>query len=176
MAKKNSEKISLDLQSGPGASSAIDFDTLNQESGLSIDKDLVDSLEIQIKAKKDEIQTKVYAVSLNDELLNSYEYFMVNEAEWNATEALGVKEVNKQIQKIKKEGVKSGVVYMPALPLEASHYFISKGKGKGLASAETFISLYKPFDQALGDAKKDVAEIKDLEKQLAAAMQGVSLG
>jgi hypothetical protein len=65
---------------------------------------------------------------------------------------------------------------MPALPLEASHYFISKGKGKGLASAETFISLYKPFDQALGDAKKDVAEIKDLEKQLAAAMQGVSLG
>lgn len=172
MAKKNSSE----LQEGPGASSAIDFETLNQESGLSIDKDLVESLESQIKSKKEEIQTKVYAVSLSKELLENYERFMTEEAEWNATEALGVREVNKQIQKIKKEGVKSGVVYMPALPLEASHYFISKGKGKGLASAETFISLYKPFDQALGDAKKDVAEIKDLEKQLAAAMQGVSLG
>jgi len=93
MAKKNSEKISLDLQ-GPGASSAIDFDTLNQESGLSIDKDLVNSLETQIKAKKDEIQTKVYAVSLSEDLLKSYENFMTNDAEWNATEALGVKEVH----------------------------------------------------------------------------------
>ena len=101
---------------------------------------------------------------------------MSNEAEWNSTEALGVKEVSKQIQKIKKEGVKNQVIYMSALPLEASHYFISKGRGKGLKSAETFIELYKPFDQALSDAKKDVSEIKDLEKQLGAAMQGVSLG
>ena len=99
-----------------------------------------------------------------------------NDAEWNSTEALGIKEVSKQIQKIKSEGVKNQVIYMPALPLEASHYFISKGKGKGLKSAEIFIALYKPFDQALSDAKKDVSEIKDLEKQLGAAMQGISLG
>ena len=181
MAKQKLEETTLELQEGPfqegpGASASIDFDTINQESGLSIDKELVESLESQIKSRKDEIRTKVYAVSFSQELLSRYEDFMTNEAEWNATEALGIKEVGKQIQKIKKEGVKNQVIYMSALPLEASHYFISKSKGKGLASAEAFIELYKPFDQALSDAKKDVAEIKDLEKQLGAAMQGVSLG
>lgn len=175
-AKQKLEATTLDLQNGPGASSSIDFDTLNQESGLSIDKDLVESLESQIKSKKEEIKTKVYAVSFSQELLAKYEGFITNDAEWNSTEALGIKEVSKQIQKIKKEGVKNQVIYMSALPLEASHYFISKGRGKGLSSAETFIELYKPFDQALSDAKKDVSEIKDLEKQLGAAMQGVSLG
>ena len=174
MAKQ--KETTLEAQVGPGASPTIDFDTLNQESGLSIDKDLVKSLETQIQDRKDEIKTKVYAITFSQELLAKYEDFMTNEAEWNSTEALGIKEVSKQIQKIKKEGVKNQVIYMPALPLEASHYFISKGKGKGLKSAENFIELYKAFDQALGDAKKDVSEIKDLEKQLAAAMQGISLG
>jgi hypothetical protein len=174
MAKK--KETTLEVQVGPGASPSIDFDTLNQESGLSIDKDLVESLESQIQARKEEIRTKVYAITFSQELLAKYEDFINNDAEWNSTEALGIKEVSKQIQKIKSEGVKNQVIYMPALPLEASHYFISKGKGKGLKSAEIFISLYKPFDQALSDAKKDVSEIKDLEKQLGAAMQGISLG
>jgi hypothetical protein len=60
--------------------------------------------------------------------------------------------------------------------LEASHYFVSKSKGTGLASATEFITLYKAFDQALSDAKKDATEVKDIEAQLNAAMQGVSLG
>ena len=65
---------------------------------------------------------------------------------------------------------------MSALPLEASHYFLSKSKGVGLKSAEDFLRLFKVFDQALSDAKEDAALVKDLEKQLAAAMQGVTLG
>jgi hypothetical protein len=36
--------------------------------------------------------------------------------------------------------------------------------------------MYKVFDQALNDAKMDASSIKDLEKQLAAAMQGITLG
>jgi type I site-specific restriction-modification system R (restriction) subunit len=161
---------------GPGASSETDFDTMNQETGLSIDKDLIESLESQIAEKKEEIKSKVYAVNMTEGLLDSYEKFVKEEAEWNSTEALGVKEIHKQIQKIRKEGIKNGVILMSALPLEATHYFLSKSKGKGLASAEAFLSLYKPFDMALSDAKRDAAEIKDLEKQLAAAMQGISLG
>ena len=160
---------------GPGASESIDFETLS-EAGINVDKVLVDSLEKEIFEKKEELKNKVYAITFSDELLKKYEDFIANEAEWTSTEALGVNEVNKQIQKIKKEGVKNQVIYMSALPLEASHYFISKAKGKGLASAKSFLDLYKPFDQALGEAKGDVAQIKDLEKKLSAAMQGISLG
>jgi len=176
-SKKKAEPMVYDL---PGGSNEVDFGTSPMGEMIdpifSYDEALVNQIQDQIAAKKEEIRTKVYAVSCSEELFAKYEKFMGEDAEWNSTEALGVVEVNKHLQRIKKEGIKDGVIYLGALPLEASHYFISKSKGKGLASAEAFIELYKPFDQALSDAKKDVAEIKDLEKQLAAAMQGISLG
>ena len=163
----------------PGGSSMVDFETTQSgsfESNVIIDTELISSLENQIQDKKEEIKNKVYAVTCSDSLFNDYETFMREKAEWNSTEALGVIEINKQIARIKKDGVKNGVIFLGALPLEASHYFLSKSKGTGLASAEAFIKLYRAFDQALNDAKEDAASIKDLEKQLAAAMQGITLG
>ena len=173
MAAKK-ESTPLNTNNLPGGSSQIDFN--EAETNVLVDQELVNSAEKELGDKRKENREKLYAISMKESLLRRYENFMTEEVEWNSTEALGVKEVSKQIQKIKKEGVKNQVIYMSALPLEASHYFISKGRGKGLKSAETFIELYKPFDQALSDAKKDVSEIKGLEKQLGAAMQGVSLG
>jgi len=172
---KESKKMTS-KETGPGASSEINFPTMNQEVDIQIDKKLVDSIEEKIKDKKEEIKNKLYAISFSDSLMEQYTDFIENHAEWNSTEAIGVREISKSIQKIKKEGVKNGVILLGSLPLEASHYFISKTKGKGLKEAEAFINLYKPFDQALSDAKKDAMEIKDLEKQLAAAMQGLTLG
>ena len=166
----------------PGASTEVDFKPMSEASipGLdmepTINQSLIDELEVKIASKKEDIKNKVYAVTMTSETFLKYEDFIQNDAEWAGTEALGVKEINKQIQKIKKEGgVKNSVVFMGALPLEASHYFISKSRGKGCKSAEEFLSLYKAFDQALDDAKEDAKEIKNLEKELAAAMQGIEL-
>lgn len=174
-SKKESQPMTEALPNLPGASSQIDFDNA-AEPVLSIDQELVEKLENDIKNKKDEIRNKVYAVSCNKELFDSYEAFMSEKAEWVSTEALGVVEVNKQIEKTKKEGIKDNTIYLGALPLEASHYFLSKTRGVGLKEAQAFLKLYKAFDVALSDAKKDAAEIKELEKQHAAAMQGLSLG
>jgi hypothetical protein len=167
----------------PGASESTEFATLEDVNipGLdipqsSIDEGKIKLLEDAIKSKKEEIKNKLYAVSMTDESFKKFGDFIENEAEWTGTESLGIKEVHKQIQKIKKEGgVKNSVIFLGALPLEASHYFISKSKGKGLKQAEEFLSIYKPLDQAISDAKKDAMEIKDLDKQLAAAMQGIEL-
>lgn len=176
---ENNEKFA-----GPGASSEIDFGITEQpvvtESGIdlspTVDTEKVKEIEEKIKEKKEEIKSKLYAITMTDEVFENYENFMTNESEWGGTEALGIKEVVKQIQKIKKDGgVKNGVVYLSALPLEASHYFISKTRGKGVESAEKFLKIYKAIDQALGDAKKDAVEIKDLEKEYAAAVQGLPL-
>jgi hypothetical protein len=161
----------------PGGSNEIDFNPMGaQDMGISYDQSKVDEIQDSIDSKKEEIRSKVYAISCNDELFSEYESFMVNKAEWSSTEALGIVEINRQLQKIKKEGIKDNVIYMGALPLEASHYFLSKSKGTGLRSAEDFLKLFKAFDQALSDAKNDAAQIKEMEKQLAAAMQGISLG
>jgi hypothetical protein len=49
-------------ETGPGASSEINFPTMNQEVDIQIDKELVDSIEEKIKDKKEEIKNKLYAI------------------------------------------------------------------------------------------------------------------
>lgn len=171
--KKESEKIES-VNIGPDASSSVDFNDTDFVSTL--DDALISELTEKLENKKTEIRSKVYAVSCTKEIFSLYKDFVNNKAEWTSTEALGVIQINKEIVKIEKDGIKDDVIYLGALPLEASHYFISKSKGVGLSSASEFISLYKAFDQALSDAKKDASEIKDIEAQLNAAMQGISLG
>ena len=173
---------------GPDASTEVDFETIEQiqdnqngfnelnEFETQYDEVKVNQIKFMLDGKKEELKTKVYALSMTEKTFQNYYDFMTNDAEWNGTEALGVKEVIKELDKIKKEGgVKNSVIFLSILPLEASHYFLSKSKGKGLESAEKFLEIYKPIDQALNDAKNDVMDIKDLEKEYAAAMQGITL-
>jgi hypothetical protein len=172
MAKK--ESTPLNSNNLPGGSSQIDFN--ETELNVSVDQELVNSVEKELGDKRKENREKLYAISMSESLLKKYENFMAEEAEWNSTEALGVVEVNKQIQKIKSEKIKDNVIYMGALPIEATHYFLNKVKGKGLTEASNFIELYRSFDQALNDVKSDNQILQDLEKNLSAAMQGISLG
>jgi hypothetical protein len=172
MTKK--ESTPLNSNNLPGGSSQIDFN--ETELNVSVDQELVNSVEKELDDKRKENREKLYAISMSESLLKRYQNFMTEEAEWNSTEALGVVEVNKQIQKIKSEKIKDNVIYMGALPVEATHYFLNKVKGKGLIEASNFIELYRSFDQALNDVKSDNQILQDLEKKLAAAMQGISLG
>ncbi len=133
----------------------------------------IERLEQEVKDLKDKNSKKVYAIKISTELLISLMDFIETEAEWAQTEALGVIEISKLLKATKKEGVKDNTIFLEALPLEATHYFLSKTKGKGLKQAESFISLYKPFSMALEEVKKDAAAVQDLEKELAAAQQGI---
>jgi hypothetical protein len=173
MAPKK-ESMTLNSNNVPGGSSQIDFNDI--EMNVSVDPELVNLAQKELDDKRKENREKLYAISMSESLLVRYQNFMAEEAEWNSTEALGVVEVNKQIQKIKSEKIKDNVIYMGALPVEATHYFLNKVKGKGLIEASSFIELYRSFDQALNDVKSDNQILQDLEKKLAAAMQGISLG
>ena len=174
MAKKESTPLNLNSNNLPGGSSQIDFN--DTEINVSVDQELVNSLEKEVESKKKENREKLYAISMNSSLLEKYENFIREEAEWNSTEALGVIEVYKQIQRIKSEKIKDNVIYMGALPVEATHYFLNKVKGVGVDQANNFIELYRSFDQVLKDVKTDNHILQDLEKKLSAAMQGISLG
>jgi hypothetical protein len=174
MAKKQSEPLNLNSSNLPGGSSQIDFN--DTDINVSVDQELVQSLQREIEDRKKENREKLYAISMNGDLLNKYEDFINFEAEWNSTEALGIVEVHKQIKRIKSEKIKDNVIYMGALPIEATHYFLNKVKGKGFKEANDFLQLYKSFDQSLRDVKGDNQILQELEKKLAAAMQGISLG
>ena len=141
-----------------------------------IDQKRIDACQKAVDEAKEKISRKVYAVQFSaKEDLDNYIDFMENKAEWREKEALGVIEICKVIEKIRKDGIQQNTIYLSALPLEASHYFLSKKSGKGLSEARKFIGMLKPFGIALESTKADAAEIQGLEKELAAAQQGLEL-
>ena len=97
-----------------------------------VDQKKVEELKKKIDEAKKSLQGKEYAVSMNENLLERFEKFMKNEVEWRSKEALGVVEIIKRIESIKKEGIKDGVGYFTNLEVEASHYFILKWKKKAI--------------------------------------------
>lgn len=139
----------------------------------TLDHEKIKTIEDQIKDLKEKNSKKVYAVKMGTDLLGTLIDFIETHAEWSQTEALGIIEIHKTLLQIKKEGVKDNTVFLNALPLEATHYFLSKTKGKGLKEAQSFIDLFKPFSIALEEVKKDAESIQSLEKDLVAAQQGI---
>jgi len=140
-----------------------------------IDTKKVESLKKQIEEYKKSLQGKEYAVSMNAGILDRFEIFMRNEVEWRSKEALGVTEILKRIDFIKKEGLKDGVGYFTNLEVEASHYFILKWNGKGEKEINDFITLWKTFEETLMLIHQDNSKLKDLEQEFSAAEQGIEL-
>lgn len=141
----------------------------------NVDSKKVESIKKQIEDYSKSLKTKEYAVSLDKGVLSRFESFMRNEVQWRSKEALGVMEILKRIESVKKEGVKDGVGYFTNLEVEASHYFILKWEGKGEKEINDFISLWKTFEETLALVHQDNAKLKDLENQLKAAEQGIEL-
>lgn len=149
---------------------------LGEEVMSRLNQDRISAAEENLANAKKKLATKVYAVQFESpEEIARYANFMTNESQWREKESLGVIEICKVIDELQKEKIKNNILYMQALPLEASHYFISKQSGTGLKEAQNFIKLLKPFEQALESAKSDARSIQDLEKELAAAQQGIDL-
>jgi hypothetical protein len=161
-----STEIPMTFPSGSSADFAESFlDKLDHKK--------IKSLEDQVKDLKEKTEKKVYAVKLSADLLTTLIEFIENDAEWVQTESLGVVEIYKTLLKIKKEGVKDNTIFLGSLPLEATHYFMSKTRGKGVKQAEAFLDLYKPLSIALEQIKQDAEAIQYLEKDLVAAQQGI---
>jgi len=161
-----STEIPMTFPSGSSADFAESFlDKLDHKK--------IKSLEDQVKDLKEKTEKKVYAVKISAALLTTLIDFVENRAEWSQTESLGVIEVHKILSGSKKEGVKDNTIFLASLPLEATHYFLSKTKGKGLKEAQSFIDLFKPISIALEEVKRDAEAIQSLEKDLVAAQQGI---
>ena len=54
-----------------------------------------------------------------------------------------------------------------------SHYFLNRFEGTGSSTAESFIDLFKKLEQALSAVSQDNKDLEDLNKDLAAAQQGL---
>ena len=165
MAKKSQSEGVMELQN----------EEVLEKFITNVDTEKVESIKKDLESYKESLKDKEYAVSMSKDLLNRFESYMTNEVQWRSKESLGVKEILKRIDEVKKEGIKDGVVYFTNLEVEPSHYFIMKMEGKGAGEIESFISLWKTFEETLMLIQQDNIVLKDLEKQLAAAEQGIEL-
>jgi hypothetical protein len=138
-----------------------------------IDQERVDQLTKELDEVIEELSGKEYAVSVDENTLKSFEKFLTEKVEWRSKEALGVKEILKRIEKIKKEGIKDGVCYFTNLEIEASHYFIMRWNGTGSKDIDQFIALWKTFEESLILVQQDNMRKNNIEKELAAASQGI---
>jgi hypothetical protein len=164
MAKKESEAV-LEAQNEAKLEKFIS----------NVDTEKVKSIKDDLENYKASLKNKEYAVSMSDTLLHRFDVYMNEEVQWRSKEALGVKEIIKRIDEVKSEGIKDGVVYFTNLEVEASHYFVLKMEGKGKGEIDSFVSLWKTFEETLALIQQDNLVVKDLEQQLAAAEQGIEL-
>jgi hypothetical protein len=138
-----------------------------------IDQEKIDQLTKELDEVIAELNGKEYAVSMDSITLKSFEKFMNEKVSWRSKESLGVKEILKRIETVKKEGIKDGVCYFTNLEIEASHYFLMRWEGTGSKEIDQFISLWKTFEESLILVQQDNIRKNNLEKELAAAAQGI---
>jgi hypothetical protein len=165
MGKNNQAEVELELQNEEQLEKFIS----------NVDQEKVEGIRNDLENYRSSLKDKEYALSMDKDLLKKLETFMREDVEWRAKESLGVAEILKRIEAVKKEGIKDGVVYFTNLEIEASHYFLMKWNGKGEDGISDFISLWKTFEESLTLIQQDNIVLKDLEKQLAAAEQGIEL-
>lgn len=142
------------------------------EVEIEVDQKKIDELQSVLEKKQGELVKKVYAVSMTAKDLDIYDD-IISSLEWRGKEALGILEIAKKIEESKNEGIKNGAIFMNALEIEATHYFLNKFTGKGKSLANDFIRIFKSFEQALTNISMDNKELDDLKKDLAAAQQGL---
>lgn len=139
---------------------------------VTVDETKVASVQKKVDEKASELSGKSYGVSMTSTDLEVYSNVIAG-IEWRGKEALGILEITKKIEEVKKEGIKNNVIFMSALEIEATHYFLNKFTSKGDSLAKDFIKIFKSFEQSLNNISQDNKELDDLRKDLAAAQQGI---
>lgn len=137
-----------------------------------IDEAKVAALQKALDAKMEELSGKVYAVSMNAASLAVYSK-VIESVTWKGKEGLGILEITKKLNEIESKGISNDVIFLNALTIEASHYFLNRYESTGSSNAESFIDLFKKLEQALSAVSQDNKDLEDLNKDLAAAQQGL---
>lgn len=142
---------------------------------LDVNDKAIKEIELRIIEKKKEFSDKDYSIKTTKSEFAYFKDYMENSVEWTNMEALGVIEINKVIASITKDGIKDNYIFMKSLPLQASHYFLSRRKGKGNKEASEYMAVLVSFDDAIKRESNDSMVIKDLESQLTALQQGINM-
>jgi hypothetical protein len=136
-------------------------------------EEMIAKIEKELADHKESTKNKKYAVKSDEAHLALLVDFLEKEAKWSGMEALGVIELHKKFSN--KDILKSGFMYLSKLELDAMGFFHSSAGGKGFKSANAYISMIKPFNEPLKEAKQDYEHGNMLEMKLASVREGIDL-
>jgi hypothetical protein len=143
---------------------------------ITVDTALVEKLTKELDDFEAELKNKVYPVKVEtDGHVTGLIDFIENHAPWKNMEALGITEVSKVLREQQISGLKSGNIFLASLPIQAISFFLSKVESKGLKHAERHLEFVKPIDNALKLIKMDNDRQNQLNSELSAAEQGISI-
>ena len=152
--------------------------TIDVDGKLEQRKKLAADLTKKLADFEKELETKNYLVEGKIETAEKLLAFVTEEAEWKFSEALGIVETQSQLSKIKDNLAKgkSTEIMLSHLALEALYYFLSKGTGKGVETAKTYLALLKPITDALSRAKQDKDKKDQMVKDLGTLESAIDTG
>jgi hypothetical protein len=143
-----------------------------------IEQAAVDAAKKEVERLRKKSETEKYLIDISENDANVLETFIVTDAEWKYTEALGIQQIALDIEKSRKEKKK---VFLSATAVEAIFYFLSKVEGNGsvvkgnsLKDIGTFIRILKSVSVAIEKIRKDNDALKEAEFQLASREQGIT--
>lgn len=149
------------------------LEQIEENMANSIDTKACKEAEEAFEKERSAQKNKLYAVELSLKNLDAFEDFIKNKAKWQGAESLGVLELVKRIEKIRKDGIKDNVCYMNNLEIDAANHFLGRHIAEGYDEAREFFSYFKPLNQALGKVKADTEALKTLENKMNALRQGI---
>ena len=139
---------------------------------ITLDFEKIDTIQKKLDEKVKEVSDKKYAISMTKDQLFFFTEAIDN-VKWIGKEALGIVEIKKAISGVHEKGIKNNTIFLKALEIEASHYFLNKFSAKGGDTALEFVAVFKSLEQALSAIQSDSKEINDIKTELAAAQQGI---
>jgi hypothetical protein len=127
---------------------------------------MVDFLEKRIGIKEAELENKKYVVEGKADVASTLHKFLLEEAQWKFSEALGVIESVKQVEEASKALMtkKTTELMLPTLAIEAIYYFLTKVEGVGTIAANEYVAVLKPVSDALSRAKQERTDLEQLQR------------
>jgi hypothetical protein len=158
---------------------------INQEDVTTLEKtdaltnfqlEALEKAENELNDLRNELETKKYLIDLKKEDINLLNSFNTNDAPWKFTECLGVVELEKELN----ASVKSGKLYISAMPIEAIYYYLSKVEGKGNTTNTTtftdvkdYIRVLKAVTNGIERVKADTERLRQAEFVVASRREGI---
>jgi len=138
--------------------------------------DALAEAEKELAALIKENESKKYLIDINKKDIEVLNSFILKDAPWKFTEALGIIEVEKEM----KKAIKEGKLFISGVPIEAIYYYMSKVEGSGknvngeaFQTVETYLRILKGITQGLEKVKVDSEKLKQAEFTVAARREGI---